>query len=230
MINYINFHPNGENMASCSKDMTIKLWTRKQGDDFKCYKTLQGHEHEVFASLGEAIQARIIIVETDKSDPLGLLELPALREHNPKYHNGVNLILSHHSEKNKTATLPLGFAPCCVKLRQKDHPIVKGMPAEWKHAKDELYDSLRGPADKVEVIATAYSSKSKRHEPMIMTISYGKGRVFHTPMGHADYSMLCVGFQDVLRRGTEWAVTGKVTQALSKEFPSADKTVSVSAK
>ena len=117
-----------------------------------------------------------------------------------------------------------------VKLRQKDHPIVKGMPAEWKHAKDELYDSLRGPADKVEVIATAYSSKSKRHEPMIMTISYGKGRVFHTPMGHADYSMRCVGFQDVLRRGTEWAVTGKVTQALSKEFPSADKTVSVSAK
>ena len=117
-----------------------------------------------------------------------------------------------------------------VKLRQKDHPIVKGMPSEWKHAKDELYDSLRGPADKVEVIATAYSSKSKRHEPMIMTISYGKGRVFHTPMGHADYSMRCVGFQDVLRRGTEWAATGKVTQALSKEFPSADKTVSVSAK
>ncbi len=117
-----------------------------------------------------------------------------------------------------------------VKLRQKDHPIVKGMPSEWKHAKDELYDSLRGPADKVEVIATAYSSKSKRHEPMIMTISYGKGRVFHTPMGHADYSMRCVGFQDVLRRGTEWAVTGKVTQALSKEFPSADKTVSVSVK
>ncbi len=117
-----------------------------------------------------------------------------------------------------------------VKLRQKDHPIVKGMPAEWKHAKDELYDSLRGPADKVEVIATAYSSKSKRHEPMIMTISYGKGRVFHTPMGHADYSMRCVGFQDVLRRGTEWAVTGKVTQALSKEFPSADKTLSVSSK
>jgi len=117
-----------------------------------------------------------------------------------------------------------------VKLRQKDHPIVKGMPSEWKHAKDELYDSLRGPADNVEVIATAYSSKSKRHEPMIMTISYGKGRVFHTPMGHADYSMRCVGFQDVLRRGTEWAVTGKVTQALSKEFPSAEKTVTVASK
>ncbi|MDA9962735.1 FkbM family methyltransferase [Opitutales bacterium] len=73
---------------------------------------VEGHEQEVFASLGEAIQARIIIVETDKSDPLGLLELPALREHNPKYHNGVNLILSHHSEQNKLTDLPPGFKSC----------------------------------------------------------------------------------------------------------------------
>ena len=54
---------------------------------------------------------------------------------------------------------------------------------------------------------------------MIMTISYGKGRVFHTPMGHADYSMKCVGFQDVLRRGTQWAATGKVNLDLSNNFP-----------
>ncbi len=111
-----------------------------------------------------------------------------------------------------------------VKLRKADHPIVKGMPDKWLHAKDELYDSLRGPAEEVEVLATAYSPKSKRHEPMIMTIKYGDGRVFHTPMGHADYSMKCVGFQDVLRRGTEWAFTGKVTQGLSKNFPTAEKT------
>jgi platelet-activating factor acetylhydrolase IB subunit alpha len=47
MVNYLNFHPSGEQMASCSKDMTIKLWKRKSGDEFKVYKTLQGHEHEV---------------------------------------------------------------------------------------------------------------------------------------------------------------------------------------
>ena len=93
------------------------------------------------------------------------------------------------------------------------------MPIKWLHSKDELYDSLRGPAENVEVLATAYSEKSKRHEPMIMTIKFGKGRVFHTPMGHADYSMKCIGFQDVLRRGTEWAATGEVSLGLSKNFP-----------
>lgn len=116
-----------------------------------------------------------------------------------------------------------------VDVRNADHPITKGMPARWIHAKDELYDSLRGPAENVTVLATAYSPKSKQHEPMIMTIDYGKGRVFHTPMGHADYSMRCVGFYATLQRGTEWAVTGKVSIPLPKNFPGEDEVVAVDA-
>jgi type 1 glutamine amidotransferase len=117
--------------------------------------------------------------------------------------------------------------PFSIVVRDNAHPITKGMPREWLHAKDELYDKLRGPAQKMQILATAYASPDHggtgRHEPMLMTISYGKGRVFHTPMGHEDYSQECVGFIVTLQRGTEWAATGAVTQPIPDDFPTADK-------
>jgi FkbM family methyltransferase len=73
---------------------------------------VEGHEKEVFESLEKAIQARVIILETDKSDPMKLLNLPALHEHKPMYNNGINLVLMHHSEKPTTINLPPGFIPC----------------------------------------------------------------------------------------------------------------------
>ncbi|PAW64787.1 MAG: hypothetical protein B9S34_12045 [Opitutia bacterium Tous-C1TDCM] len=98
-----------------------------------------------------------------------------------------------------------------VEAREPAHPILRGLPAKWKHTKDELYDSLRGPAEKVSVLASAYSDKSKEHEPMLMTIPYGQGRVFHTTLGHAVDAVNGLGFQVTLARGTEWAATGAVT-------------------
>lgn len=124
--------------------------------------------------------------------------------------------------------------PFQVVVRDAEHPITKGMPKEWLHAQDELYHGMRGPIENVHLLATAFADKAKggtgEHEPMIWTVAYGQGRVFHTPMGHDLAGMRCLGFITTLRRGTEWAATGKVTQPIPENFPAADKTSSLSEK
>ena len=116
--------------------------------------------------------------------------------------------------------------------RAPGHPIMKGLPGEWMHASDEVYSQLRGPAKNLQVLATALSDKEKKgtgeHEPMFMTIQYGKGRVFHNTLGHVGPKEVepvpaldSVDFIASIQRGTEWAATGKVTLKVPADFPTA---------
>jgi type 1 glutamine amidotransferase len=113
-----------------------------------------------------------------------------------------------------------------VTMRDKEHPITRGLPDFWIHSKDECYSKLRGPAENLTVLATACDSPelqaAGRHEPMLMTIGYHKGRVFHTTLGHDTEAFEGVGFIVTFLRGAEWAATGKVTQEIPKDFPTAD--------
>ncbi len=115
-----------------------------------------------------------------------------------------------------------------VIMRDRTHGITAGLPEKWMHAKDELYSKLRGPAKNMHVLATAYAAPEQKgtgeHEPMLFTIRYGKGRIFHTVLGHAGEQMRSVGFIVTYQRGTEWAATGRVTQIdVPDDFPTADK-------
>jgi type 1 glutamine amidotransferase len=117
-----------------------------------------------------------------------------------------------------------------VRTRITDHPITRDLPVAWLHGTDELYSQLRGPSKNMEILATAFADSAAgggtmRDEPILMAITFGKGRIFHTTMGHADEgggpSMHCAGFIVTLQRGAEWAVTGDVTQKVPWDFPSA---------
>ena len=102
-----------------------------------------------------------------------------------------------------------------VVIRDPDHPITRGLPRAWMHATDELYQKLRGPANNMTILATALAERKYKgtgnHEPIVMTIDYKDGRIFHTPMGHDGKAMSCAGYLTLLNRGTEWAATGEVT-------------------
>lgn len=100
-----------------------------------------------------------------------------------------------------------------VKWTAAAHPVAAGLPASFT-VSDELYAGfVFGEGN--HVLATAWDDPREggtgKDEPLIWTRDYGRGRVFHTALGHDVPAMRAQGFIDTFARGVEWAATQKVT-------------------
>jgi len=116
-----------------------------------------------------------------------------------------------------------------VRMRSSDHPVTSGLPVRWLHPGDVIVQGMSMEGDNLQVLATAFSDTAFAgtgiSEPVLVAKNVGQGRVFITMLGTPDLdenkAVKCAGFIVTLQRGAEWAATGKVTQAVPFDFPSA---------
>lgn len=116
------------------------------------------------------------------------------------------------------------FHPFDIVVVDPHHPITRGM-ADLRLHPDELYHRLVPAAGAdYRVLLSAFSEPKTggtgRHEPMGLVAQHGKGRIFHTPLGHvwtntpqSRASWADPQLRRFVARGTEWAATGAVTLA-----------------
>ena len=105
------------------------------------------------------------------------------------------------------------------------HPINKDFPKIWKTPDMELYKFARGPGKNITILSYAKDSNTSINWPVEWVVSYGKGRVYNSSMGHLwkddiyPKSYRCIGFQTTLIRATEWLATGKTSYKIPDNFP-----------
>jgi type 1 glutamine amidotransferase len=105
------------------------------------------------------------------------------------------------------------------------NPINQDYPSTWMSPSMELYTYARGPAKNLTVLSYAYDSATQENWPVEWVVTYGKGRVYNSSMGHLwkgdiyPISYRCIGFQTTMIRAVEWLATGKVSYPLPANFP-----------
>ena len=103
-------------------------------------------------------------------------------------------------------------SPVEVKIENHEHPITQGLSnfyifdELWTDAEQNNKFKILGSAINKETLEKGYEKQSA-----ILVSEYGKGRIFHTLLGHDVRALRNTGFQTLLLRGTEWAATSKVS-------------------
>jgi uncharacterized protein len=110
---------------------------------------------------------------------------------------------SHHPE-------PPG--PLTIRVENPRHPIMAGVPSEFRLAKEELYQNmLVADSGRGEAIATGMDARNATGgtevtaEPVAFALERGRGRVFHLYLGHFISTHSDWRFQKMVTQGVEWA-------------------------
>jgi type 1 glutamine amidotransferase len=107
-----------------------------------------------------------------------------------------------------------------VRIDRPRHPVTSGL-APFVIA-DELWNKP-GVPEGAEVLASSYSAPDKEGtgawEPAVLAGRFGRGRSLTILLGHDAAAMDNPGFQVLLRRGVEWAATGRVTPPVETVRP-----------
>jgi len=103
-------------------------------------------------------------------------------------------------DPKKRAHDPKG--PFHVNITDVDHPITRGLQSF--ETDDELYTCLTGDCP-IKVLATAHSKVDGKVYPMAFVLNYGKGRVFHSSLGHDIKAIRNPNVAELFRRGCAWA-------------------------
>jgi type 1 glutamine amidotransferase len=97
-----------------------------------------------------------------------------------------------------------------VRIDAADHPVAAGL-GTFKTS-DELWNKP-AVSEGAEVVASSFSALDKegtgQWEPAALVGRFGQGRSFTLLLGHDTQAMENPGFQALLKRGVEWAATGR---------------------
>ena len=111
------------------------------------------------------------------------------------------------------------LCPVKVTMEDADHPITNGMKGFWIF--DELWFNAEQNID-FKVLGNASKTGEDGYEtdpqPALFVSTYGKGRIFHTILGHDARTLRNTGFRSLITRGAEWAATSEVTLLLPQEL------------
>ena len=89
-----------------------------------------------------------------------------------------------------------------VNIIDREHPITKDV--EDFETQDELYTCLRKSDIPIRILAEATSKIDGKKYPMAFVLDYGKGRVFHTTLGHDRPSVTPPNFVHLLHNAVRW--------------------------